>query len=135
MLRDLSTKEIEDKAIKYVEEYLRERGENPQIIKRGIDVISEGKYIEVKGSMKRATNLRVVPKSLEFVKMKNKMEDYYIYYVYDMKSEDPKMMIFNYDLFLDNKIKEVKWIIQPHKIKREKDTPDEIHLLDKDGPT
>jgi hypothetical protein len=45
-----------------------------------------------------------------------------------MASENPKLMIFDYDTFEKHKIPETKWIIQPFKIRRETGKPEEIQL-------
>ena len=47
--RNYSTKDIEDLAIKYVVGYLESKGEEAKIVKKGIDIISGKKLIEVKG--------------------------------------------------------------------------------------
>jgi len=114
--RNLKTKEIEDLAIGYVVHHLEGNGEKPKIIKKGIDVISGEKYIEVKGCMKKETNLRITQQTLDYLEKNNKFNDFFIYFVYDMDLE-PQLLIFNNDTFQKNKICEKRWIIQPNKIK------------------
>jgi len=116
--RNLSTKEIEDLAIKYVMHYLESKGENPERLKHGADVVSDGKHIDVKGSLKRETNIRMTEQMLISLREagKLKQDSFFIYYIYDMSSE-PKLMIFDYNTFEKNKKPETRWIIQPNKIK------------------
>jgi hypothetical protein len=122
--RVFSNKEIENKAISYVMEYLQRKGENPKKQKHGADVISNGKYIDVKGCLKRETNIRMTKQALDSINKAGKMNQgsFFIYYVYDIDSENPKLMIFDHDTFEKNKVEEKKWIIQPFKIKKETDS-------------
>ncbi|WXG47732.1 MAG: DUF3883 domain-containing protein [Candidatus Atabeyarchaeum deiterrae] len=126
--KKLSTKEIENKAIECVEGYLKSRGEKPEITKKGIDVISGEKWIEVKGSMKKETNLRTTWQTLKYVEKNDKLRDFFIYYVFDMESGNPKLLIFDHDTFEKYKLKEIRWIIQPRKIIRETGKPEIIRL-------
>jgi len=125
--RNLSTKEIEDLAIKYVEDYLESRGEEHKVTKKGIDVISGEKLIEVKGCMKKETNLRITQQTVNYLEKNNKANAFFIYYVFDMESE-PKLLIFDNNTFQKNKICETRWIIQPRKIK-EKIEPIQLRKL------
>lgn len=128
--RKSSTKEIEEVSIKYVMKHLKQKGEKPERGKKGVDIISGEKYIEVKGSMKREPNIRMVSQALKYVEKHNKLKQnsFFIYYVFDMASGNPKLMIFDYDTFEKHKIPETKWIIQPFKIRRETGKPEEIQL-------
>ena len=116
-----STKTIEDLAIGYVVRYLESKGENPKIIKKGIDVISGEKYIEVKGCMKKETNLRITAQTLKYLEKNNRFNDFFIYFVYNMDSE-PKLQIINNALYQKYNIPETRSIIQHNKIK-EKPAP------------
>jgi len=122
--RVFSNKEIENKAISYVMGYLQRKGEKPERCSHGADVISNGKYIDVKGCLKRETNIRMTKQALDFINKAGKMKQgsFFIYYVYDIDSENPKLMIFDHDTFEKNKVEEKKWIIQPFKIKKETDS-------------
>ena len=55
----LTNKQIEDISIEYVMEHLRSKGEKPETRKHGADIICGDKYIDVKGCLKKATNLRM----------------------------------------------------------------------------
>jgi|SRR3990170_7280254 len=128
--RNLSTKDIEDLAIKYVMDYLERKGEKPERRKHGADVVSDDKYIDVKGCLKWETNIRMTEQALKSVEDAGKLKQgsFFIYYVYDMSSE-PKLMIFDYNTFKKNKEPEIRWIIQPRKIK-EKIEPIQLRKLD-----
>jgi hypothetical protein len=114
--RNYATKDIEDLAIGYVVRYLENNGEKPKIIKKGVDVISGEKCIEVKGCMKKETNLRITHQTVDYLEKNGKFKDFFIYYVYDMES-DPKLLIFDNDTFQKNKLTETRHILQPRKIK------------------
>lgn len=123
-----SPKEIEKMAINYVVKYLRSKGENPKVVKKGIDIISGKKWIEVKGCMKKETNIRVTNQTIEYVKKHKKQDDFYIYWVWEMESENPKLQIFDWDTFKNNWIIEKKWIIQPNRIYEKTKKPKIIPL-------
>ena len=116
----LTNKQIEDKAIEYVMEHLRSQGENPKRCKHGPDIISNGKYIDVKGCLKEATNLRMCKQALDAIEKAGKLKQgsFYIYYVFNIASGNPKLMIFDYDTFDKYKIEETKLLIKPTQIKR-----------------
>ncbi len=116
--RNLSTKEIEDLAINYVMNFLKSKGEKPERQKHGADIISKGKYIDVKGCLKRETNIRMTEQALKSIRDAGKLKQgsFFIYNVYDMLSE-PKLRIFDYNIFEANKLPETRWLIQPNKIK------------------
>jgi hypothetical protein len=126
----LSNAQIGDKAVKYVMEYLRSQGEEPERQKRGPDIISNGKYIDVKGCLRKGTNARMAPQALDAIAEAGKLKQgsFYIYYVFDIASGNPKLMIFDYNNFKKHKVPEIKWLIQPHRIKRETGKPDIIDL-------
>lgn len=124
-----NTKNIEDQGIKYIVLYLKKKGvKNIQIKKRGIDIIAGRKWIEAKSCLKKETNIRMVPQALNYVKKNGKLNNFYIYYVYDIASRKPKLMIFDYVTFRRYKIKEIKYIIQPFKIYRGTGKPKIINL-------
>lgn len=114
--RAYSTKDIEDLAIKYVVAYLTGRGEEAKVIKKGIDVISGKKLIEVKGCMKTDTNLRVTQQTIDYLEKNNGFDNFLIYYVYKMETE-PKLQIFDNKTFQKHNIKETRYILQPNTIK------------------
>ncbi len=130
---NLSSKEIEELAIKYVMHYLESKGEKPERSKHGADVVSDGKYIDVKGCLKRETNIRMTEQALNSIKKVGKLKQgsFFIYYVYDLSTE-PKLMIFDYNTFEANKKPETKLIIQPFQIFENTGKP-EIHPLKKLG--
>lgn len=68
------TKETEEDSIGYVMKYLKQKGEKPERGNEGVDIISGEKYIEVKGSMKRESNIRMVPQALKYVKKHNQLK-------------------------------------------------------------
>ena len=111
-----STKDIENMAIDYVVDYLKSRGERPKIVKSGIDIISDNKYIEVKGCMKKETNLRITQQTMDYLDKNNISDTFFIYHVFDMGKE-PKLLIFDYETFQKEKKPETRWIIQPNQIK------------------
>jgi len=115
-------KKIEDEAIAFVMEHLEDLGESPRVEKKGVDIISGEKWIEVKGSRKRRTNLRVTEQTLRAVEEADKWDDFYIYYVYDLDG-DTKLRIFDNETFQANKFVERVWIIQPNRIKEKKKEP------------
>jgi hypothetical protein len=59
MMAKLTNKQIEDISIECVMEHLRSKGEKPEIRKHGADIVCSDKYIDVKGCLKKATNLRM----------------------------------------------------------------------------
>lgn len=122
------TKNIENKAIKHILKYLKEReGFSDKDIKvlgsrKGADIkISQnGKYIrwiEAKGCDRKETNIRITPQSLFTIAEEGGLKNYFIYSVYEMNSKNPKLVIFDYETFKKHKIVEIKYIIQPSKIK------------------
>ena len=132
MMAKLSNQEIGNKAIEYVMEHLRSKGENPmkQHTGHGPDIISNGKYIDAKGSMTTATNLRMCPQVLDTTEKAGKLKQgtFYIYYVSHMASRHPKLTIFDYNTFQTYKQKEIKWLIQPKQIKKKTSKPFIIDL-------
>jgi hypothetical protein len=132
MMAKLTNQQIEDISIKYVMDYLESTGEDPRKQPRGhgADIISNGKYIDVKGCLKKATNLRMCVQVLDDLEKKGKLKQgsFYIYYVFDIASGNPKLMIFDYNDFKKHKVEEIKWLIQPHRIKMETGKPDIIDL-------
>lgn len=79
-----SNKEIENESLEYVKKYLiKNGGKNIQRLSRGADIICDGKYIEVKGCMKRETNLRISAQTLKEVEKQDKLKQgsFFIYYV------------------------------------------------------
>jgi hypothetical protein len=111
-------------------EHLRSKSEKPETRKHGADIISNGKYIEVKGCLKKETNIRMTQQALESICEAGKLRQgsFYIFYVFDIGSGNPKLMIFDYNDFKKHKVAEIKWIIQPFKIKRDTGKPDIIDL-------
>jgi len=126
----MKTKSVEDIAIKYIVRYLKknERVKNPRIVKRGVDIVAGNRWIEAKGCLRKETNIRIVPQALDCVAEQGKLKDFFIYYVYDIASGYPKLIIFDYETFKKHKIIEVKYIIQPFKIIRETGKPQIISL-------
>ena len=125
-----STKSIEKKAIDYIIKYLQEREGikntdiKPQKSRNGADIkiFKNGKcikWIEAKGCNKKETNIRITPQSLFTVAEEGglKQGNYFIYSVYKMNSKKPELVIFDYETFKKHKIVEIKYIIQPSKIK------------------
>lgn len=129
MRKQKNTKSIEDRAIWYIVNYLKKHEgiKNPKVIKRGVDIIAGKRWIEAKGSLKKETNIRVVPQALEYVAERGKLKDFFIYFVYNMASH-PKLMIFDYLTFKKYKIPEIKYIIQPFRIQKETQKPKSINL-------
>ncbi len=127
-----TTKTIEDKAINHIVRYLKKhkkiRKKDIKIVKRGIDIIAGDLWIEAKGCNKTETNIRITPQSLDYVAEQGKLKNYFIYYVYDMKSKNPKLLILNYKTFKKHRHIEIKYIIQPAKIRRETGKPEIIDL-------
>lgn len=129
MSKRINTKTIEDRAITHIVQYFKKSGvKKIRIQKQGVDIIAGKAWIEAKGCLKKETNIRVVPQALNYVKKHGKLKDFYIYYVYDIASKKPKLMIFDYNTFKKYKIVEIKYIIQPFKIKRETGSPQIIKL-------
>ena len=126
----MNNKQIEDRAIKWVKRHLRSLGEEPESNKQGADVISNGKYIDVKGCMGKATYIRMVQSALDNIAKEGmlKQGNFYIYYVYDMASGKPKLMIFDWEMFNQFKIPEIKWVLRPFKIQEETGKPEVIYL-------
>ena len=127
-LKRLSNREIEKEAIRYVLDYLKD--ENAIRPKKGADIISKGRHIEVKGCLKKATNLRMSEQMLKSVEGAGKLKkgSFFIYYVFDIASGNPKLMIFDYDTFDRFKFEEKKLLIQPQKIKNKTGKPEVIDL-------
>lgn len=126
----LTNKQIEKISIEHVMTYLRSKGENPKKQPHGADIISNGKYIDVKGCLKKATNLRMTRQALKSIREAGKLKQgsFYIYYMFDIASGNPKLMIFDYDTFKKHKIEETKLLIQPTQIKKKTGKPDIIDL-------
>lgn len=120
MSRNLSNKEIEKMSLEYVIKYLRDKGKNPERLAHGADILCDGLHIEVKGCMKRETNLRVSEQTLKEVEDKGKLKQgsFAIYYVFDMESK-PKLMIFDYQTYKKYELIENKHLIQPFTIRKE----------------
>jgi hypothetical protein len=80
-------------------------------------LLTAGLY--VKGCMKWETNIRMTQQALDSIAEEGKLKQgsFYIYYVYDMSTENPKLMIIDYNIFKVNKLPEIKWIIQPKQLK------------------
>jgi hypothetical protein len=114
----LSNKEIGNRAIRYVVEYLESMGEKPEIHKHGADVVSDSKYIDVKGCLKRETNIRMTQQALDSIGEEGKLKQgsFFIYYIYDMSTDEPKLKILDYNAFKANKIPEIRWVIQHNNI-------------------
>jgi hypothetical protein len=98
----LSNANIGEKAIKLVLDYLSSKGEDPRKGKKGegADIVSGNKYIDVKGCEGKGTNIRMVQQALDSIAEQGAYKEgsFFIYYVYDMKSE-PKLMIFDCPTF------------------------------------
>jgi hypothetical protein len=114
----LSTKQIEKMAIDYAMDFLKK--ENPERRKHGPDIICNGKYIDVKGCLKKETNIRMTKQALDSIEKEGglKQGSFFIYYVYAMENK-PKLKIFDYNTFEKYKIPETRWLIQHNKIKEE----------------
>lgn len=125
-----NTKNIEDLAIQYVVEYLKKikKYKKIRIIKKGVDLIADKDWIEVKGCLRKESNIRIVPQAIDYVAEAGKLKDFYIYYVYGLSSQRPKLTIFDYKTFKKYKVIEIKYIIQPFKIIRETGKPEVIGL-------
>lgn len=117
---NISNRQIEQMAIAYVKQYLK--GENIEPGRNGADIICNGKFIDVKGCLKKETNIRMTQQALEGIAEQGKLRQgsFYIYFVYDILSE-PKLLIIDYNTFKKNKMPEIKWIIQPNKIKNKQE--------------
>jgi len=126
----MKTKSIEDITINYIVKYLKEHKKikNPRIVKRGVDIIAGKRWIEAKGCLKKETNIRIVPQAIDYVAEQGRLRDFYIYYVFDIASGHPKLVIFDYKTFKKHKIIEIKYIIQPFKIIKEVGKPKIINL-------
>ena len=131
MKRKETTKTIEDKAINHIVRYLKKhkkiKKKDIKVVKRGIDIIAGDFWIEAKGCNKKETNIRVTPQSLDYVAEQGKLKNYFIYYVYSM-NKNPKLLIFNYQTFKKHRHIEIKYIIQPSKIRKETGKPEIIDL-------
>lgn len=97
----LSNKDIEKISIGRVMDYLRSKGENPKHQPHGADIVCGNKYIDVKGCLKKATNLRMTRQALKSIREAGKLKQgsFYIYYVFNIASGNPQLMIFDYDTF------------------------------------
>jgi hypothetical protein len=117
MSRKLTNKEIEQMSLDYVIKYLKGKGKNPERLAYGADILCDGVHIEVKGCMKRETNLRVSEQTLKEVEEKGKLKQgsFFIFYVFDMESK-PKLMIFDYETYKKYELIEKKHLIQPFSI-------------------
>lgn len=108
-------------AMEYVRQYLRdvEHVQHIEEPKHGADIIADGKAIDVKGCMKWETNIRMAEQALKSIAEKGKLKQgsFFIYYVYDISTDKPKLMIFDYKTFDSNKQQETKWLIQPKQLK------------------
>lgn len=130
----LSNEEIEEKALEWVERYLKNKGIASKRGERGVDIIaiegSDEKYIEVKGCAKRETNLRIVLQALKYTEEHGKLKQdcFFIYYVYEIATNNPKLLIFDFNTYEKKKFEEKKILIQPFKIRRETGKPDIIEL-------
>ncbi len=121
-----SNSSIEKQAVQLVKEYLECQGKKVRDGKKGegADIISGEVYIDVKGCLGKATNLRMVQQALESIAEQSglKQGSFFIYYVYNMSTK-PELLIFDYQTFKRHKIAEIKWIIQPHRIVEAKGEP------------
>ena len=126
-----TTKTIEDKAINHIVRYLKKhkkiKEKDIKIVKSGVDIIAGDLWIEAKGCNKKETNIRVTPQSLDYIAGQGKLKNYFIYYVYSM-NKDPKLLIFDYQTFKKHRHIEIKYIIQPSKIRKETGKPEIIDL-------
>jgi Holliday junction resolvase len=133
-MEKLSNKEIEKKAVEWVQAYLKKQGIASREGERGVDVIagegSNEQYIEVKGCAKRETNLRIAQQALKYIREHDKLKQgsFFIYYVFDLATENPKLMIFDYNTYDQKKFEETKILIQPFAIRRELKKPGIIEL-------
>jgi len=127
VIENKGTKNIEDKAKDYIVKYLKEHDgikddDIKRKLKKGADIkiFKNGKcikWIEAKGCNKKETNIRITPQSLFTIAEEGGLKNYFIYFVYEMNSKKPKLVIFDYETFKKHKIIEIKYIIQPSKIK------------------
>jgi hypothetical protein len=64
-----SNSDIATQAVQLVKEYLECKGEHPRDGRKGegADIVSGDKYIDVKGCLGKATNLRMVPQALDSI--------------------------------------------------------------------
>ena len=131
MANTFSNSDIEKISIRHVRKYLASKGESSRKGKKGegADVISGDKYIDVKGCLKKGTNIRMAQQALDSISESGKLKQgsFFIYYVYNIASA-PKLMIFDYETFKKHKMAEIKWVMQPSKIKKETGKPDIIPL-------
>ena len=83
----LTNKQIEKISIKCVMEHLRSEGEKPETRKHGADIISGDKYIEVKGCLKKETNIRMTQQALKSISEAGKLKQgsFYTYYVLTLR--------------------------------------------------
>ena len=134
MANTFSNKKIEEISIRLVMDYLASKGERPNEGKKGegADVISGNKYIDVKGCLKKGTNIRMAQQALDSISESGKLKQgsFFIYYVYNIASA-PNLMIFDYETFKKHKMAEIKWVMQPSKIKKETGKPTIIPLPNK----
>ena len=112
---------IAEMAMEYVKQYLRDVEHVQQIEepKHGADIIADGRFIDVKGCQKWETNIRMAQQALDSIAEEGKLKQgsFYIYYVYDMSTENPQLMKFDYNTFKANKQPEIRWLIQPKQLK------------------
>lgn len=89
----LSPKQIGEIAVNYVKQYEIERtGKKPDALPQGqgVDMISDDRYIEIKGVMKKETNIRITNHTMEYVKNEGLLKNFYIYRVIEMGTK-PKL--------------------------------------------
>lgn len=95
-----------------VMEYERLNGRNPKDVSKngcGYDVESEGRFIEVKGTIRRRKTLSLYKKL--FKQLGDKINRYYIYVVYDMGSS-PKLKILEPKVIKQSLEEDVRYIIR-----------------------
>jgi len=97
------TTTVEQKSMKIVMEYERAQGRKPKDVSRtkcGYDIKSGDRCIEVKGESKKRASRIWINNSIVRNLGKN-LSNYYVYIVYDIKS-NPKLKILEPDVIFKN---------------------------------
>jgi hypothetical protein len=101
----MSNKDVEEKAIRCVLNYLKNQGINAKRVNNcGYDIQTDNKRIEVKSRKNRA---RILQLNYANINAFNKHEDIELWAVVDVKSDHPELMIISKKTLIERK-KELK---------------------------
>ncbi len=106
-------REIEKKAIKFVENFERKQGRKPKILKQGegYDVLSSRRYIEVKGvAASRGKAPFIIFNQYNF-KALRQYKNFFLYIVYNIGAKKPQLMILKRDEILKRARFQYSWEI------------------------